>query len=980
MARDDAYREAERRIKNAQRTGEEGIELRDVYLTELPTSIGDLTQLLTLDLAENKLTWLPKSLGRLSELQMLCLAGNGLTSLPKSLGNLAQLTVLGLADNQLKSLPEFLGDLTQLCSLDLAENRLTSLPESLGSLTELGSLSLSGNKLRSLPASLGQLSGLTYLGLDDNPLDPDLAAAYERGTGAVLRFLRERSVEEVVLSEAKLVLVGEGEVGKSSLLGALRGDSWVEGRDTTHGVEIKPVRLADPHSGVVVTLNGWDFGGQAVYRPTHQLFFSAPAVYLVVWEPRRGPEQGFVEYWTKLIKRRAYDEGRPADRPRVLVVATHGGPKERQAHFDEEALREQFDEMIDGFYHVDSFTEDGLDLLKDGIARAAVSIPQVGRKVPGSWKRVAESVKKRSEKNAYISYEQFEELCRPENIDRESVALYAHILNELGHVVHYGDDPGLKDIVILKAEWLSKAMSFVLEDRIVTEQNGLIRHSRLVEVWNDPTKPKEERYPPELHAIFLRLMERFDLSYRVVQPVKAGATGEPDTSLIAQLVPGARHPNLAEDWGKEAQRGEFERTQVCRVVDAATGDPAPAEGLMYRLIVRLHRYSVGRDNYEKSRHWQSGLLLDDAYNGRALLEQIGNDIRITARAAYPERFLHMISEEVKWLVEYFWKGLNCQIAIPCNSPCRGLLNIEALIAARREIRHEYPCAVCGKWLDIDSLLAKRAEMPKIEEALARLVEGQSEIKRGMEVGFESVEADLRRLISQADEQFDMLMDTLADEGRDAPRLFSLTPVEPGFWSKPTWVSQKIRLTLWCEHSRLPLPELWGDPKRGVYEFEQPREWLVRVAPFAKFVAGTLSLVLPVAGAAVKWSMDEAAYKTAANGLDLSQKSFSALLGAAGRGGEWLARDDDAKLSDVGGEESAFEAKSEDVNRYGGPRAGREAMLREVQALLKDRDPGFGGMLRVRNKRNQFVWIHPRFEKDFYPDPPVIPPPPAPSEG
>jgi GTPase SAR1 family protein len=37
-----------------------------------------------------------------------------------------------------------------------------------------------------------------------------------------------------------------------------------------------------------ITLNGWDFGGQRVYRPTHQLFFSAPAVYLVVWKPREG--------------------------------------------------------------------------------------------------------------------------------------------------------------------------------------------------------------------------------------------------------------------------------------------------------------------------------------------------------------------------------------------------------------------------------------------------------------------------------------------------------------------------------------------------------------------------------------------------------------------------------------------------------------------------------------------------------------------
>jgi GTPase SAR1 family protein len=99
------------------------------------------------------------------------------------------------------------------------------------------------------------------------------------------------------------VLVGEGGVGKSSLLAALRAERWVEKRDTTHGVEIKPVEVS--HEGRAITLNGWDFGGQKIYRSTHQLFFTAPAVYLVVWKPREGPELGLVEHWIAMIRHRA---------------------------------------------------------------------------------------------------------------------------------------------------------------------------------------------------------------------------------------------------------------------------------------------------------------------------------------------------------------------------------------------------------------------------------------------------------------------------------------------------------------------------------------------------------------------------------------------------------------------------------------------------------------------------------------------------
>ena len=190
------------------------------------------------------------------------------------------------------------------------------------------------------------------LDLDDNPLNPELAAAYKEGLDAVKRYLRAKAEAQVVLNEAKLILIGEGEVGKSCLLGALRGDPWEEGRPTTHGIEIKPVKVTDPATGTEITLNGWDFGGQRVYRPTHQLFFSAPAVYLVVWKPREGPQQGFVKEWIKLVKHREPDA-------KILVVATHGGPKERQPDIDRQEIWDLFGkETVIDFFHVESKPDD----------------------------------------------------------------------------------------------------------------------------------------------------------------------------------------------------------------------------------------------------------------------------------------------------------------------------------------------------------------------------------------------------------------------------------------------------------------------------------------------------------------------------------------------------------------------------------------------------------------------------------------------
>jgi len=311
-----------------------------------------------------------------------------------------------------------------------------------------------------------------------------------------------------------------------------------------------------------------------------------------------------------------------------------------------------------------------------------------------------------------------------------------------------------------------------------------------------------------------------------------------------------------------------------------------------------------------------------------------------------------------------------------GEPGRGLFEIDKLVESRRRGRLDYPCPQpgCDEWQSIDALLAVPAPMPALQVALAELQQGQAEIVRAQEAGFQSVHSELRRLISQADEQFAGLMAALTDEARDGPRLFSLAPVEPRRWGRPGWAGQRVRLTLWCEHSRLPLPALWGDPERGSYVFEWPREWLVRLAPYARLVSATLSLVLPVAGSAVKLALDEAAYKGIANGLDLSQKSFSALLGAGGKAGEWLMGDGEPGLPERADELTRLARPIELAREHGVLNVAHGGALRELHALLRERDPGLGGLKRVQNKRRAFLWIHPRFETEYYPEPPVIPAP------
>lgn len=1008
MAHDKAYYKAEKKIEAALLSGETELDFSEYdddddekKLTELPSSIGKLTNLRTLILSNNKLTTLPESLGRLKQIHLLDLSHNRLKTLPESLSQLTHLQVLNLFNNQLIAVPESLSNLVQLQYLDLSTNQLSTIPDQIGYIELLQTLHLSNNQFRDLPLSLAQLilsekiileydnfhsrgnyyriydneffikednlfdeeideediiEGLSFrktygypslvgqlslwriLSINGNPLNPELAEAYKQGLDAVKAYLRAKA-DSITLQEAKLILIGEGEVGKTCLMDALLDNEWKE-HPSTHGIQIKPINLTVPDAQTTITLNAWDFGGQRVYRPTHQLFFSAPAVYLVVWKPREGPQQGFVKEWIQLVKRREPSA-------KIIVVATHGGPQQRQPDIDRQELWDIFgkDSVVD-FFFVDSKPDaqghrKGIEKLKRAIAKVAASLPEVGRSVPKSFADVRAALTATGK--PYLPLDEVLTICRTHQMDDEIARLFITISHRLGHLTHYENDPTLRDVVILRPDWLATAMSYVLDDEETRKNQGLVKFSRLSELWDDPARPADTRYSDDLHRIFLRLMERFDLSYRV-----AGLSKDEDSnpvSLIAQLVPDTtpKEEKFNKAWTPTLAQGDIQQTQICRIVDAGNGQSANAEGLFYQLIVRLHKFSLGRAHWDDSVHWQRGLVLDADYNGRALLRHIGNDVHITVRAAFPERFLGMLTEEVKYLVESFWEGLRCDVTVPCiTTPnCKGLFEVSKLIENKKRNRHEQPCPICNEWQSIEQLLSNAPDATKAI-SLESLMKEFAQVKDKLD----EVNDNTKRILSQVDKQYADLIQLFTDEAKEGPRLFSLFPLDGSKFNPKNWIRHQFRLVLWCEHSRRPLPVLNnGDMKKGVYDFELDKEWFKKAAPYLKLVTGTLSLVLPVASSTFK-VVDDAATKAFQAQFDLGKDVIDSIAGEGVLLNEFSSVIDSANLE-----------------RGVGSRA-ENATLRELHALLKAKDPGFGGLVRVLNKRNEFLWVHEKFASEY----------------
>ncbi len=143
-------------------------------------------------------------------------------------------------------LPAEIVQLTWLQTLDLSSNELGELPAEIGQLTWLQNLYLSFNQLSELPAEIGQLEALRWVALGENSRQLDTLQGFaDENMDRFRSYLRSLKGAQR-LYEAKLLLVGEGAVGKSTLLAAMRGETFEEGRDSTHGIEVRRLCLGHP--------------------------------------------------------------------------------------------------------------------------------------------------------------------------------------------------------------------------------------------------------------------------------------------------------------------------------------------------------------------------------------------------------------------------------------------------------------------------------------------------------------------------------------------------------------------------------------------------------------------------------------------------------------------------------------------------------------------------------------------------------------
>jgi internalin A len=756
---------------------------------------------------------------------------------------------LDIGENRLISLPPEIGQFVSLRILNISNNKLQCLPVQIGELTNLETLNLSNNGLNSLPPEISRLKKLENLYLEGNPLSLMPPEILKQGTRAILLYLQEQlRTTGVPQWVSKLLVVGEGGVGKTQLLRRLRGEAFNPQETTTHGIEIQALELEHPTEVVVsdskeklsensstthvlskiasiflkeqednthnrqrqkkvtMRLNTWDFGGQEIYHATHQFFLTNRSLFLLIWNARTDFKQANLYYWLKIIRANAPESP-------ILLVATH--IDERDPDIPLNDIRRQFPKII-GQCKVSNKDGTGIDQLKQKIAEVAAQLPLMGEIWPTSWLNFANWVRTISDK--YIKPQQFWDSMRNYGVASEGQRVLAQWLHELGEILFFQYNDELKHIIILKPQWVTEYISKALEAQEVIERKGIFTRTCMERIWRDLDSNIQDH--------FLCLMERFDLSYRTLE--------NKDTSLIVERLP-FEIPEYESHWLK------IKREPNCQEISMKFELSEILPGIPTWFIAREHRFTLNL-------HWRTGVLFGDVRHKPkhlGLVKMVRDEKRnaeylhLIVRGPMPHSFFDVLKEGLEFTLRRY-PGLHITRSLPCPDPkrrdCSHYFDY-AQLAKRLEHKPSKPLVECPECLKDDISVTQLlfglhyTTESAVIDSLDRLIA----TSRSTENGFNELQELVQRQFIRQFRQEQQYLET------QCPNVFVLRPRERQSWNNS--FAEQINLQLYCQK-----PGCWHPTKEGgLYAIDEPHQLLRATAPYLKGLVKRLKYTTPIVG-------------------------------------------------------------------------------------------------------------------------------------
>ncbi len=583
------------------------LEILDLgYATQVSNilPIRDLRKLRTLILKETKVEDI-SAFSNLTNLRYVDLESTQVRNL-LPLHRLKNLEYLKLGRTQVSDISYFTG-LVNLKWLDLERTQIKDISPLKG-LLRLNALFLNWTNV----SDLSPIQSLLLKGLEPKfeainyqegiilqacPLvNPPKEIAYQ-GREAILSYWGRLGAHEVAgpkpLNEAKIIMIGDGAAGKSSLLSRLHQEPFDPNRSQTHGIQIrKEIWRIDDQD---MLLRFWDFGGQEIMHATHRFFLTRRAVYLIVLDSRKEKDDSQVEYWLEHV--RVYG----GDAKVVIVI----NKVDENASFaiNEKAIRERHGDRIQGVFRVSCLNGSGVVEVEARLRELIAADEATRIPLPPAWRRLKDAVEEMDAD--YLSLKGFQALCETQEIvDESEQNTLLGLFHNLGIALHFPELNG-HDTAVLNPEWLTLAVYRVINSELAALQAGEFLVADIPRFLHDPKYLEvlpAERYPANKHPFIVEAMAAFELCYRLPELV-----GGQRKYLIPELLP------VAENTGDLDAEG-------CACLELHYSRFLPLS-VLPRFIVQMHPWVI------HDQAWRAGACLSHTGWGAQAIVRLDRQAR-----------------------------------------------------------------------------------------------------------------------------------------------------------------------------------------------------------------------------------------------------------------------------------------------------------------------------------------------------------------
>lgn len=442
-------------------------------------------------------------------------------------------------------------------------------------------------------------------GVSDSVLGELLQSRDARSIVAAFRRVVVASASGAVaaIGEAKLVVLGEEAVGKTSLVNALvhglpADPQQAKTAGVNHDIWLTPWIVSGGDSPV--RLNIWDFGGQQIQQQTHRFFLTERCIHLLVITSRE-EDAKTLSSWLRTI------EARSPNSP-IIVVINKCDNGTHNLDIDLQRLRRDHPDIVDPIHTVScaenpdlgatSRVHPTVEELRATIARLIASddrLTSIHEPAPAAWLRIRDTVRTMAEREPILDAQTFTTICANDPTgdlhvtDGDEQRAVLRLLDRIGTVVAHGltnTSTSLTGATLLNPNWLTDAIYALLSDGAVRD-NGAVFDQHLLASILHRTPNGATKYPSDRLDYVIDMMQHPDflLAYRLDDH-----GGSPRYLLPQALTPTAPE-DLINGWDPTALRFRFRYTDL-------------PVGLIPQFQVAAHQHTG-----TKPTRWRSGCTL-----------------------------------------------------------------------------------------------------------------------------------------------------------------------------------------------------------------------------------------------------------------------------------------------------------------------------------------------------------------------------------